>query len=42
MPSVLPIMGSYIGGWAVLAQVTGFAAALASFRASLYAAGALV
>lgn len=36
---VLPISRSYIGGWAVLVPITGFTAALASFGASLYAAG---
>jgi amino acid transporter len=36
---VLPITRSYIGGWAVLVPITGFTAALASFGASLYAAG---
>jgi amino acid transporter len=36
---VLPISQSYIGGWAVLVPITGFTAALASFGASLYAAG---
>jgi amino acid transporter len=36
---VLPIARSYIGGWAVLVPITGFTAALASFGASLYAAG---
>jgi amino acid transporter len=36
---VLPITKSYIGGWAVLVPITGFTAALASFGASLYAAG---
>jgi amino acid transporter len=36
---VLPITRSYIGGWAVLVPITGFTAAVASFGASLYAAG---
>jgi amino acid transporter len=36
---VLPITKSYIGGWAVLVPITGFTAAIASFGASLYAAG---
>jgi amino acid transporter len=36
---VLPITRSYIGSWAVLVPITGFTAALASFGASLYAAG---
>ena len=36
---VLPISRHYIGGWAVLVPITGFTAALASFGASLYAAG---
>src|SRR5215467_4625002 len=36
---VLPISQSYIGSWAVLVPITGFTAALASFGASLYAAG---
>ena len=36
---VLPISQHYIGGWAVLVPITGFTAALASFGASLYAAG---
>jgi putrescine importer len=38
---VLPIAHSYIGGWDVLVPITGFTAALASFGASLYAAGRL-
>lgn len=38
---VLPIAKKFVDGWAVLVPITGFTAALASFGASLYAAGRL-
>jgi amino acid transporter len=39
---VLPIAKKFVGSWAVLVPITGFTAALASFGASLYAAGRLI
>jgi|GEM_PF-1207349 len=39
---VLPIAKKFVGSWAVLVPITGFTAALASFGASLYAAGRLM